>query len=146
VVGLGGSAALVARIARQGPASPAAGPAPEPATRAAPAPGPGAAGDSGRLAAVADVPVGGALAVTLPASGAAALLVRPAADRFVAFQRTCTHAGCTVDISPDQRTFRCPCHGAVYDSLTGQVLAGPAPTPLGRVPVRVVGLDVVADG
>jgi Rieske Fe-S protein len=101
-------------------------------------------GTAARLAAVAEVPVGGALAVTLPGSGTAALLVHPSAQTFVAFGRACTHAGCTVDIAPDQRTFRCPCHGAVYDARTGRVLAGPAPTPLPRIPVRVVGPDVLA--
>ena len=102
-------------------------------------------GGAGRLAAVADVPVGGALAVTLPGSGTAALLVRPGADRFVAFQRTCTHAGCLVDISSDRRTFRCPCHAAVFDAGTGRVLAGPAPAPLPPVRVRIEGPDVVLD-
>jgi thiosulfate dehydrogenase [quinone] large subunit len=143
VAGLGGSAALGARIARRPPADPAAAAAPEPT----PAPTPGSAtapGTAARLAAVADVPVGGALAVTLPGSGTAALLVHPSAGTFIAFRRACTHAGCAVDISPDRRTFRCPCHGAVYDAHTGRVLAGPAPAPLPRVPVRVVGPDVLA--
>lgn len=39
----------------------------------------------------------------------------------------CTHLGCVV-----QRTtegFECPCHGSCY-SDTGEVLSGPAPTPL----------------
>ena len=133
--GLAGVAALVARGVRRPPAAPAA------------APTPGAVGgpDTGaRLAAVAEVPVGGALAVTLPSSGTPALLVHPNPETFVAFRRTCTHAGCTVDIAPDGRTFRCPCHGAVFDAGTGSVLAGPAPAPLPAIPVRVVGPDVLA--
>ncbi|MFL6129201.1 MAG: Rieske 2Fe-2S domain-containing protein [Mycobacteriales bacterium] len=147
VVGLGGSAALAARIARGRPADLGAGAAREPAPGepTTPTTGPPRAGGAGRLAAAAAVPVGEALAVTLPATGAAALLVHLTAGRFVAFQRTCTHAGCMVDISPDRRTFRCPCHGAVYDARTGRVLAGPAPAPLAPVPVRVVGPDVVTD-
>jgi thiosulfate dehydrogenase [quinone] large subunit len=130
--GLAGAAALLARGARP-PAVPAA------------APTPGAGANGARLAAVADVPVGGAVAVTLPGSGTPVLLVHPTADTFVAFRRVCTHAGCTVDIAADGRTLRCPCHGAVFDAGTGTVLAGPAPSPLPGVPVRVVGPDVVAD-
>jgi thiosulfate dehydrogenase (quinone) large subunit len=140
VAGLGGSAALAARITRRPPADPATVPPPEATPGAVTVPEIAA-----RLAAVTDVPVGGALAVTLPGSGTAALLVHPSAQTFVAFGRACTHAGCTVDIAPDRRTFRCPCHGAVYDARTGRVLAGPAPAPLPRIPVRVVGPDVLAD-
>jgi Rieske Fe-S protein len=74
------------------------------------------------------------------------LLLQPSPKRFVAFQAVCTHAGCTVAPAPDGRTFRCPCHGAVYDAATGSVLAGPAPAPLPSVPVHVVGPDVLTDG
>ena len=135
--GIAGAAAIVALAVRR------------PAERPAAAPTPGAVGGSqpsARLAAVADVPVGGGLAVTLPGSGTPAVLVQPSPHTFVAFQAVCTHAGCTVAIAPDGRTFRCPCHGAVYDARTGSVLSGPAPAPLPSVPVRVVGPDVLADG
>jgi thiosulfate dehydrogenase [quinone] large subunit len=135
-VGIAGAAALVARSLRGPAATPAA------------APRPGATGGSegtARLAAAADVPVGGALAVTLPGSGTPALIVQPSPRKFVAFSAVCTHAGCTVAIAPDGRTFRCPCHGAVYDAATGQVLAGPAPAPLPSVPVHVVGPDVLTN-
>jgi len=144
VAGLGGSAALAARIARRRPADLTTPPGPyAAATR-----GHGKSADgqvAGRLAALADVPVGGALAVTLPGTGLPALLVRRSADSIVAFRGTCTHAGCTVHISPDQRTLRCPCHSALFDAGTGRVLAGPAPAPLPPVPVRIDGPDVVTN-
>jgi thiosulfate dehydrogenase (quinone) large subunit len=139
---LAGTAALRARGTRP-PAAPAAAPAggADPPAGGADPP---AGGADARLAAVADVPVGGAVAVTVPGSGTPALLAHPTADTFVAFSRVCTHAGCSVDIAPGGRTFRCPCHGAVYDAATGAVLAGPAPSPLPGIPVRVVGPDVLA--
>ncbi|HEY7102786.1 MAG TPA: Rieske 2Fe-2S domain-containing protein [Mycobacteriales bacterium] len=154
--GLAGAAALLARGTRS-PVVPAAVPTPGGANPGGANPGganPGGANPGGanpgasgaRLAAVTDVPVGGAVAVTLPGSGTPALLARPTADTVVGFQRACTHAGCAVEIAPDGRTFRCPCHGAVYDAGTGAVLAGPAPSPLPAVPVRVVGPDVLAGG
>jgi thiosulfate dehydrogenase (quinone) large subunit len=133
--GLAGAAALLPRGTRS-PVAPAAVPTPG-------ATGPG--GSGARLAAVTDVPVGGAVAVSLPGSGTPALLAHPTADTFVAFQRACTHAGCLVAVASGGRTFRCPCHGAVYDAGTGSVLAGPAPSPLPSIPVRVVGPDVLAD-
>lgn len=39
----------------------------------------------------------------------------------------CTHLGCTIQHIGDG--FECPCHGSCY-SDAGEVLSGPAPTPL----------------
>lgn len=48
---------------------------------------------------------------------------------FAACTATCTHLGCTVQWSPADQRFYCPCHGSVYDH-EGRVVAGPAPRPL----------------
>ena len=135
--GLAGAAALVARGARRPPAAPAA----------AADPGRGRRAGHRRSARRG----GGRPGRRRSRGDAARAVARPRCSStrtpgtFVAFRRTCTHAGCTVDISPDGRTFRCPCHGAVFDAGTGSVLAGPAPAPLPGIPVRVVGPDVLAD-
>jgi cytochrome b6-f complex iron-sulfur subunit len=39
----------------------------------------------------------------------------------------CTHAGCEASVNGQEVV--CPCHGSVYDA-TGNVLRGPAPSPL----------------
>jgi thiosulfate dehydrogenase [quinone] large subunit len=97
------------------------------------------------LAAVGDVQVGGVLPVTGP-TGTAAFLVRVGERQFVAFDRTCTHAGCQVDVAADQKSFRCPCHSGQFDARTGAVLAGPPPRPLDQIPVKVSGDQVVPGG
>ena len=85
------------------------------------------------LAAVADVPVGGGLAVTV---GKAPVLVsQPAEGELLAFDATCTHERCPVEVDDDE--FRCPCHQSRYDLATGEVLGGPAPRPLTPIPVVV---------
>jgi thiosulfate dehydrogenase [quinone] large subunit len=84
------------------------------------------------------VPVGQARSFTDPASGNPAWVVHPSAGTFVAFSAVCTHAGCPVQYDQANVQFVCPCHGGLYDARTGQVLQGPPPAPLQRIPVQVV--------
>ena len=89
------------------------------------------------VAPLASVPVGGSAANT---SGSI-VLAQPTAGSVVAFSSRCTHLGCTVE--PAGAEYHCPCHGSVYDAFTGAVKNGPASRPLGRIPVAVLGSDVV---
>ena len=63
-------------------------------------------------------------------------LVRLQDGSFLALHRECTHLGCTVPWSEDERKFVCPCHASSYD-IRGVVLTSPAPRPLDWLPVRV---------
>jgi Rieske Fe-S protein len=53
----------------------------------------------------------------------------------VAHSALCTHQGCAV--VADGRQLTCPCHGSVFSAASGQVLNGPADSPLASVPVSV---------
>ncbi|MFC8921582.1 Rieske (2Fe-2S) protein [Cellulosimicrobium sp. NPDC057127] len=87
------------------------------------------------LAQADDVPVGGAVAVTV--DDAPVLVTRPAEETFAAFSAVCTHQGCTV--GPGEGELVCPCHASRFDLATGAVLGGPAPSPLTEVAVTVDG-------
>jgi Rieske Fe-S protein len=45
----------------------------------------------------------------------------------------CTHLGCTLNVTPVGLV--CPCHGSCFDR-SGQVLKGPAISPLEKFKVR----------
>ncbi|MEV5754925.1 Rieske 2Fe-2S domain-containing protein [Actinoallomurus sp. NPDC052308] len=102
-------------------------------------PSPGTAGGGTVIAAAASVPVGSSKSFTAP-NGARAYLLHPAADTFMAFNATCTHQGCPVSYVGSG--FHCPCHGSTFDQ-NGQVTGGPALTPLIKIPVKVVGGQVI---
>ncbi|HEY6192055.1 MAG TPA: Rieske 2Fe-2S domain-containing protein [Bacteroidota bacterium] len=59
----------------------------------------------------------------------AIILVRTEQEQVKAFSAVCTHLGCIVEFKPDEKIFKCNCHGSQFD-LTGKNIAGPAPTPL----------------
>jgi thiosulfate dehydrogenase [quinone] large subunit len=120
---LGGAIALTRRTSRSSTEQ-SAGPATSPGTT---------------IVAVADIAVGSSKSFTAP-NGAPAYLLRPTADSFLAFLVACTHQGCpVVSTGPG---FRCACHGSTFDG-DGQVTAGPATSPLVKVPVQVVDGQVV---
>ncbi len=51
------------------------------------------------------------------------------AEGFRALSAVCTHLGCITRFQPDRNLIACPCHGSQF-TLTGEVVAGPAPRPL----------------
>jgi len=56
----------------------------------------------------------------------------------------CTHIGCEVRWDESAGLYRCPCHGAEFDS-SGTVRSGPPPRPLDTLQVRITE-DVVHVG
>ena len=52
----------------------------------------------------------------------------------IALSDICPHKGCSVEIQREGLV--CPCHNALFDSKSGDVLRGPASYPLEQVPVR----------
>jgi Rieske Fe-S protein len=57
-------------------------------------------------------------------------------DDYQALSATCTHLGCRVAWNAAESHYKCPCHGGVF-SRSGDVVSGPPPTGLTRIPVRL---------
>lgn len=71
-------------------------------------------------------------------------LVRMQDGGFLALYRKCTHLGCAVPWNPAEGRFVCPCHASAFE-MDGQVINTPAPRPLDRFAVTIVGGIVKVD-
>lgn len=99
-----------------------------------------------RLAAVADVPIGGSLVFDYPKQHDACVLVRLAEGEFVAFSQKCTHLSCAVIPRPSEGVLHCPCHEGLFDIRTGRQLAGPPPRPLPKIALDIRNGEIFATG
>lgn len=118
------------------PADQAPAPTAQPTT--APSSSGGTPGASSAIAQVSSVPSNSAVSFTIPNNGDPGVLVHTGGGQFVAFDATCTHAGCPVQYDPSSQYLLCPCHGAAFDPAHGAaVVQGPADTPLTSVAISV---------
>jgi Rieske Fe-S protein len=85
------------------------------------------------VAALADIPVGGALSFAYPAENDPCLLLRPEGNTLRAFSQKCTHLGCSVTPDTDKKCLFCPCHKGFFTLDSGRPLAGPPRRPLPRI-------------
>ena len=96
------------------------------------------AGSGTPIAQVSAVQNNSSVNFTIASNNDPGILVRLNNGQFVAYDATCTHAGCPVDYDPSSQMLVCPCHGAAFDpTKNAAVVQGPAPTPLTSVPVHV---------
>ena len=98
------------------------------------------------VAAVDELPVGGAKTFTYPEGSTPRLLVRTGDRAFVAYDQLCTHLQCPIVPAVDRGKLHCPCHNGWFDLRTGDPIAGPPRRRLPRVLVEVRDDAVYATG
>lgn len=72
----------------------------------------------------------------------AVYIYKNAQNQVKALSAVCTHLGCIVEYHPNDRKFKCNCHGSVFD-VDGKNISGPAPVPLPSYRVEIKNDDVV---
>ena len=97
-----------------------------------------------RACAVAEVPLGGALAVDVGAETEIAVV--NTAEGFFAIRDVCSHAEVPLsDGDVADCTLECYMHGSAFDLRTGAALNLPATAPVPVYPTRIVGDDLYLD-
>ena len=112
----------------------AASPTDTPASTAAAGPS-APAGTAARVGKLSDVKVGGT--ATGKIDGKTVVIFRKDETTVLAYDATCTHAGCPV--APAGEDFQCPCHGSSFKGSDGSVANGPAEAPLAKLKAAIDG-------
>jgi Rieske Fe-S protein len=99
-----------------------------------------------KIASLSSLPVGATHVFQYPEEHDDCILIRPAADKLLAYSQKCTHLSCAVIPMVEKGVIRCPCHEGFFDLYSGRNIAGPPPRPLPRITLEVRGDDVYATG
>ena len=99
-----------------------------------------ASGNTATIAQASAVQKNSAITFTIAQSGDPGVLIHLNSGQFVAYDATCTHAGCQVDYDPASQHLVCPCHGAEFDpAQQGAAIHPPADTPLPALALHIDG-------
>ena len=93
------------------------------------------AGTAVRVGKLSEVKVGGT--ATGQFNGKTVVIFRSDDKTVLAYDATCTHAGCPV--APAGEDFECPCHGSSFKGSDGSVIQGPARAPLAKLKAAIDG-------
>ena len=96
------------------------------------------------VATLDEIAIGGVKIFAYPTADDPCILVRTAADSYVAYSQKCTHLSCAVYYEKETNQLACPCHQGFFSIADGSVLQGPPQRALPRVALEQRGGQLVA--
>ena len=75
--------------------------------------------------------------------GTDAILFKSKDEKVYAISRICTHEGCSVNFDLAQNKLICPCHGATYETVEGNVISGPTQRNLKKINIKIDGDNIM---
>lgn len=90
-----------------------------------------------------EIPEGQSL--TIPFGRYPALVIHTSAG-FRAYSAVCTHFACICKWDPEEQVIFCPCHAGFFEPLEGEVISGPPPLPLEKIPLRIENGEIYIGG
>ena len=64
----------------------------------------------------------------------------------VAYSAVCTHFACIVDFNTSTHEIECPCHEGFFEPYEGEVISGPPPLPLAKIPLSIIDGEIFIGG
>lgn len=96
-----------------------------------------------RVASINDIPLGKMKEFKVEGK---TIVIANTDGEFMAYDGICTHAECALAGGYlSGQTITCYCHGAQFDTKTGEVLAPPANKPLNVYKVKIDGEDLLVE-
>jgi Rieske Fe-S protein len=92
---------------------------------------------------VDDIPEGEGLAVPF---GRYPALIIHTDQGFRAYSAVCTHFACVCKWDKEEKVIYCPCHEGYFEPYEGEVVFGPPPLPLGKIPLEIIDGEIFIGG
>ena len=99
--------------------------------------------DPVRVGLVEDIPLGEGLA--LPFGRYPALVIHTD-QGFRAYSAVCTHFACICKWDKEDQVIHCPCHEGFFEPYEGDVISGPPPLPLAKIPLSIIDGEIFIGG
>lgn len=96
-----------------------------------------------RVGTVEDIPAGESL--TIPFGRYPAIVIHTE-EGLKAYSAVCTHFSCIVKWNRIDNTLFCPCHEGYFEPLQGDVISGPPPLPLEKIPLSIENGEIFIGG